>query len=140
MVEPPPAKDDKYVFNPELGEKPLAGKKIRIDKLYFQADSSRINREAFPILDEVVAFMRSNPGITIEIAGHTNSRCGTEFCNELSESRAKAVVDYLSSRGVPPARMQYRGYGKTDPIASDDTVDGRRKNQRVEIRILKMSG
>ena len=133
---PPPPVKETYVHNPELNEKPQSGKKIRIDKLYFQADSSRITEDAFPILDEFASYLRANPEVKIEIGGHTNNRCHEIVCDRLSEDRAKAVADYLAGKGIRSNRMTYKGYGKREPIANNDYFHGRRKNQRVEIKIL----
>ena len=74
----------------------------------------------------------------IEIGGHTNGLCSTEFCNELSEKRAKAVADYFAAKGIKMSRLQYKGYGKTKPLKSNNTEGGRKKNQRVEIKILNL--
>jgi outer membrane protein OmpA-like peptidoglycan-associated protein len=74
----------------------------------------------------------------VEIGGHTNGLCQTEFCNSLSEKRAKAVSEYLTSKGIPSGRLQYKGYGKTQPLADNSTQEGRKQNQRVELKIIKV--
>ncbi len=132
--EPKPKRN--YVLTPELNNKLSSGRKIRLENLYFQADSSRINDEAFPMLDEFATYLIDNPEVKVEIGGHTNNRCADVICNRLSEARAKAVADYLATKGVPRGRLQHKGYGKADPIANNDSYYGRRKNQRVEIKIL----
>lgn len=116
------------------------GQVINIDKFYFMADSSRIEKKNYPILDELVDFMVHNPKVVIEIGGHTNNRCESGYCDELSERRAKSVRDYLLSKGVDGRRIEYKGYGSRKPVASNNTPEGRLKNQRVEIKILSTNG
>lgn len=129
------------------GEKTIAGVKrsemakglaIRLDKLYFEADSSRIESESFEFLNEVYDFLDDNKDVVIEIGGHTNGLPPDDYCDRLSTARAKAVADYLASKGIPRKRLQYKGYGKRQPVASNKTQYGRRKNQRVEIKILEL--
>ncbi len=134
VVTPEPKEN--YVLTPELNKKPQSGKKIRLEKLYFQADSTRITEDAFPILDEFAQFLKSNPAVIIEVGGHTNNRCADIICQQLSEARAKAVASYLAKRGISSNRLKYKGYGKNEPVANNDTYYGRKKNQRVEIKIL----
>lgn len=81
-------------------------------------------------------FLSENTNVIIEIGGHTNGVPPDDYCNWLSSARAKNVADYLYKRGIPTFRIKHRGYGKTRPIASNNTLEGRRKNQRVEIKIL----
>lgn len=116
------------------------GKTIPMKNMVFMADSSRIEKENFPILEDIFGFMMVNEDISIEIGGHTNNRCAEEFCRKLSEKRAKSVVEFLVEKGIPVYRLKYRGYGKSKPIATNDTATGRKKNQRVEIKILRMDG
>ncbi|NNE28222.1 MAG: OmpA family protein [Saprospiraceae bacterium] len=116
------------------------GKKIPLNKMFFMADSSRIEVDNFPILDELFRFMMLNEDISIEVGGHTNNRCQVEFCQMLSEARAKSVVEYLVDKGIPEYRLKYKGYGKSEPIATNNTATGRKRNQRVEVTILKMEG
>ena len=114
------------------------GLSIRLDRLYFEADSSGIDKESFNFLDEVYDFLEVNNDVVIEIGGHTNGLPPDDYCDRLSTARAKAVADYLASKGISRKRLQYKGYGKREPVASNKTPYGRRKNQRVEIKILEM--
>jgi len=61
-----------------------------------------------------------------------------EYCDRLSTSRAKNIALYLYERGIPQSQISYKGYGKRQPIATNQTVDGRRRNQRVEIKIVSL--
>ncbi len=116
-----------------------AGKTVRIDKLYFPADSTTIKKESYPALNEVYDFLMENPKVVVEVGGHTNNVPPHEYCNKLSANRAKAVVTYLVEKGIDTSRLRYKGYGKTNPIATNKTMDGRRRNQRVEIKILSIN-
>lgn len=114
------------------------GQTIRADKIFFETDKSTLTKESYNVVNELVNFLKANPDVSIEVGGHTNGLCTDSFCEKLSTERAKAVVDYLAQKGIPRTRLQYKGYGKKSPIASNDTADGRRKNQRVEIKILTL--
>ncbi|MFZ1515880.1 MAG: OmpA family protein [Saprospiraceae bacterium] len=114
------------------------GQTIKIDKLYFSSDSATIKPESFKVLDSLLVFLQTNEKLIIEIGGHTNSQPPPQFCYILSEKRAKAVADYLISKGIDQYRVKYKGYGKFSPIVSNSTKEGRLRNQRVEIKILKI--
>ena len=77
--------------------------------------------------------MLAYPGLTIEIDGYTDNVGSDEFNQTLSEERAGAVRDYLTSQGVPAGSITSKGFGKTNPVASNDTSQGREQNRRVEL-------
>lgn len=114
------------------------GETIRVDKLYFAADSATIQPTSFGVLEEIYDFLKSNDKVIIEIGGHTNSLPDDEYCDRLSTSRAKNIALYLYGRGIPQGQISYKGYGKRQPISTNQTVEGRRKNQRVEIKIVSL--
>lgn len=116
------------------------GQTIRIDKLYFKADSSSITEQSYPVLDEIYEFLIENASVVVEIGGHTNGIPSPEYCDKLSTERAKAVADYLIQKGIDPERLKYKGYGKRKPIDTNRTAAGRKRNQRVEIKILSLNG
>lgn len=80
--------------------------------------------------------MQRNEAVKIEIGGHTNGVPSVEYCQKLSSARAREVANYIINKGIDKNRVTYKGYGKSKPIASDRTPEGRKKNQRVEIKIL----
>jgi outer membrane protein OmpA-like peptidoglycan-associated protein len=87
-------------------------------------------------LNKLYKFLVDNAGLKIEISGHTDN-VGTEQYNvELSEKRARSVYNYLIDKGIDPKRLSYEGYGESDPIATNETEEGRAKNRRTEIKIL----
>ena len=86
-----------------------------VENIFYDFDRATLRPESKEALDGLVTMMRDNPGLTIEMASHTD-RVGTEEYNiDLSNRRAKAVVDYLIEAGVAPERLQYHGYGKSHP-------------------------
>jgi outer membrane protein OmpA-like peptidoglycan-associated protein len=114
------------------------GQIYRLNKTYFTADSTEISKNATRELEILKKFLIKNTTVTIEIGGHTNSLPDDGYCNELSEKRAKTVANYLKSGGISAKRIKYKGYGKRQPIATNETLRGRQRNQRVEIRILRV--
>jgi OOP family OmpA-OmpF porin len=100
-------------------------------KVLFDFDKAELRPESITELERVVKFMNDVPIATVLVEGHTDS-IGSEAYNlALSDRRAKAVFDYLTSRGVDPARLKSVGKGEAEPIASNDTEEGRQLNRRV---------
>jgi outer membrane protein OmpA-like peptidoglycan-associated protein len=99
--------------------------------VYFDFDSAELRPESITELERVVRFMNDIPSSTALVEGHTDS-IGTEAYNlALSDRRAKAVYDYLTSRGVDPSRLRSVGLGEANPVASNETAEGRQLNRRV---------
>jgi len=115
------------------------GQSIRMDKLYFKNDSAVVTEASYEVLNDIYTFLTKNPEVSVEIGGHTNGLPPHEYCDKLSAERAKVVYDYLLKKGIAANRLQYKGYGKRMPIDSNTTIEGRRRNQRVEIKILKLT-
>lgn len=132
---PPTPKKELDITNVERADL-REGTTIRINNLFFQANKAEITEESFVVLNQLYDFLRSNSDVIVEIGGHTNNQCDDEYCNKLSNDRAKAVADYLASKGIPRDRLRYKGYGKTRPVDLSQTPEGRRKNQRVEVKVL----
>ena len=114
------------------------GQTIRIKNLYFEADTSSIDKDSYEVLNEVFEFLKENKEIIVEIGGHTNGLPKHNYCDKLSTERAREVASYLIRKGISPNRVEFKGYGKRKPIASNMTKEGRVKNQRVEIKILSL--
>ncbi len=100
-------------------------------KLLFDFDSAELRPESITELERVVKFMGDVPFAMALVQGHTDSVGGDAYNLALSDRRAKAVFDYLSSRGVDPARLKSEGKGEAEPIADNKTADGRQENRRV---------
>ncbi|MEN9610209.1 MAG: hypothetical protein RLZZ628_1023 [Bacteroidota bacterium] len=116
------------------------GQVIKIQKLQFDGGTFTINASSFASLDEVYELLSANPNMTVEIGGHTNGNGDDIYCDALSTNRANAVRDYLVNKGIDRTRMKCKGYGKHKHIANDNTPEGKKMNQRVEIKILSLNG
>jgi outer membrane protein OmpA-like peptidoglycan-associated protein/outer membrane protein W len=100
-------------------------------KLLFDFDSAELRPESITELERLVSFMNNVPFATALIEGHTDSVGADAYNLALSDRRAKAVFDYLTSRGVDPARIKSVGKGETEPLADNSTEEGRQENRRV---------
>jgi outer membrane protein OmpA-like peptidoglycan-associated protein len=122
-------------------DKIFVGQKIRLTHLYFNADSVNLDPGSYKVLNELVEYLKAYPKTVIEVGGHTNTIPPDDYCNQLSTQRAKSVQEYLISQGIPATRLQYKGYGKTDPLIANDKYnkEAKLKNQRVEIKILSLT-
>ncbi|MBN2299155.1 MAG: OmpA family protein [Deltaproteobacteria bacterium] len=100
--------------------------------IQFDVGKATIKTDSYPVLDNVARFLEDKPDMNIEIQGHTDSTGPVNVNNALSESRARAVLDYLVSKGIAPERLTSKGYGSSMPVADNDTREGRTLNRRVE--------
>jgi OmpA-OmpF porin, OOP family len=126
-VPPPPP--------PPLPTPALAPTKQRIvlRGVNFDFNSSDIRPEARPVLDQAAEILKANPGVDVKVEGHTDSVGTAEYNQALSVRRAESVYRYLVNRGVDPERFRVEGFGKSQPIASNETEAGRAQNRRVEL-------
>ena len=109
---------------------------IRLNNIFFDFDKYDLRPESYQELDLWVKFLLENRELRMEIDGHTDS-IGTDAYNQkLSERRAKAVVNYLVKNGVDKARIKAVGFGESQPVATNDTPEGRQLNRRVEIKFI----
>lgn len=123
--------------NVDKNIKPNVGDVYRLNRVEFNSNSSYLTKESYPELDKVVQFLNLNPSAHIRITGHTDYVASDEYNQWLSDRRAKRVYDYLADKGIPQDRMSYVGFGKRAPIADNNTEEGRAKNRRVELEIIK---
>jgi len=105
----------------------------------FPVDSYAIQPAAQQTLTEVARTLVSYNQTYVDVLGHTDSTGSDVYNQALSQRRAQSVADYLGSRGVAPARMGIRGFGETQPIATNDTDAGRAQNRRVEIKVVPIT-
>ncbi len=103
--------------------------------VFFDFDKAELKNESRPDLDRATEFLKSNPNVRIEIAGHTDSVGVDSYNQKLSQQRAEAVQQYFVSKGVEAGRMKAKGYGEAQPIADNSTDEGRARNRRVEMRV-----
>lgn len=102
----------------------------------FAFDSSNLQPQFYPVLDDVARTLTEYNQTIVEVAGHTDSVGSDAYNNDLSMRRAQSVASYLSSRGVMQQRLITVGAGESRPIASNDTEQGRAQNRRVEITVV----
>ncbi|HEX9949278.1 MAG TPA: OmpA family protein [Thermodesulfobacteriota bacterium] len=102
----------------------------------FAFNSAELTPQSKGILNEWVARIKSDTTIRVEVAGHTDNIGSDAYNQQLSQRRAKSVVDYFVSQGVSVDRLKAVGYGKTKPVASNKTEEGRAENRRVELHIF----
>jgi outer membrane protein OmpA-like peptidoglycan-associated protein len=105
----------------------------------FPVDRYDIQPQFQSTLNQVAQTLASYNQTYIDVLGHTDSTGSDVYNQGLSERRARSVADYLSARGVAGARVGVRGYGETQPIASNETEVGRAENRRVEIKIVPVT-
>ncbi len=108
-------------------------KKIVLRGVNFDYDKATLQAEGRPTLDEAAEILKANPDASVEIRGYTDSRGSDSYNMRLSERRAQTVKNYLISRGVSASRLTTRGYGESDPVATNETAAGRAQNRRVEL-------
>jgi len=112
------------------------GTKIVLNNIFFDFNKATLRPESVAELDRLNKLMTDMPSLRIEISGHTDNIGSASYNQKLSESRAKAVVDYLAKKGIKRSRMEFKGYGFKQPIASNKTKEGRQQNRRTEFKIL----
>lgn len=132
-VEEPPAGVELYA-----GDTLQVGSTIVLQNIFFDYDKSVLLQQSYNELQKLLAILAKYPAMKIEIRGHTDGHGSADYNQRLSENRAKAVVDYLVMKGVDVKRLYYKGFGKSMPIDSNATEEGRAHNRRVEFRVISM--
>ncbi len=129
--------EDRKPFNLEIFLQPIAiGNKVVLNNIFFDTNKSDIKNESKSELKKLIDFLNLNPAVRIEISGHTDNVGTVQFNQSLSENRAKSVYQYLIRNGINAGRLVYKGYGETQPIASNDNEENRSKNRRTEFMII----
>ena len=105
----------------------------------FQTNSADINSGFYPVLNSVAIVLKEFDKTVVDVAGHADSTGPDDKNLELSQRRAGSVSSYLVAQGINAQRLIATGYGETRPIASNDTVDGRQQNRRVEITLVPVT-
>ncbi len=114
------------------------GSTVRMNNLFFVTGKTEINKMSYPELQRLIDVMKKHTKMEVEIAGHTDDIGSDKVNNKLSLERANAVRDYIITKGIEPERLKAKGYGKTKPVASNKTDEGKKKNRRVDFTILKL--
>jgi len=132
---PAGTRTEPYVMNVDLSAI-KAGQIMVMNNIFFATGEYSLKNESSAEIEKLAALMKTNPGIRVEIGGHTDNVGDKQKNQTLSENRAKAVVDFLVGKNIPADRIVYKGYGDTQPVAPNDSEEGRRKNRRTECKIL----
>lgn len=108
-----------------------------LENVFFEVGQYKLLEESRTELAKLHMYLHNNPGVSIEIGGHTDSTGPEESNQLLSEQRASAVRDFLVEAGIEPGRILARGYASQKPVATNLTEEGRQKNRRTDFRIIK---
>lgn len=120
---------DKYIYA-------IAEDRLVLVGVNFAFDKSELLSDSYTILDRAVKLLNKNPNVDVEIEGYTDYIGSNEYNQNLSEERAQVVKDYLVSQGIASDRLSTIGYGQGNPIADNETEDGRALNRRIVFRII----
>lgn len=135
---------------PEEGFKALYKQRLKIKYIvkdyletyelhvHFKTNEHELDLEDLHVLSALYQKMKDNNVMRIEIAAHTDNVGHDKYNMRLSQRRADAVRDYLLGEGIDPSRIVSKGYGETQPLADNNTEEGRAKNRRVEVRVIKL--
>lgn len=113
------------------------GNKIRLNNVFFDFDKATLRPESKAELGRLYEIMAANPSLKIRINGHTDAKGSDTYNRNLSERRAKAVADHLIKLGIAPGRADYKGFGESQPVATNETDEGRQLNRRTEFEVME---
>ena len=125
--------------NPTTVSDPIDTTVIPLNNIFFDFNKATLRKESITELRQMIKFMHEYPKLKVEISGHTDSIGTDEVNRKLSQERAEAVREYLSSHGIQVTRVTAKGYGASKPVAPNDTEEGRQRNRRTEFRIISRS-
>jgi len=112
-------------------------RKIKLDAVLFDFDSDVLTDDAIQQLEDVYGLLRKNRAMYLEISGHTDEVGPDGYNLSLSKRRAQQVIDHLTTKGIDASRLQLTFFGKQQPVADNETDEGRHQNRRVEFQILE---
>jgi outer membrane protein OmpA-like peptidoglycan-associated protein len=112
-------------------------KTYTLKNVLFDTGKSTLRKESFTTLNDLIEYLKLKPAMTIEIGGHTDNVGTPESNLKLSQERAESVRNYLIAKGISAQRVTAKGYGQTQPVATNTTDEGRQKNRRTEVKIIK---
>jgi OmpA-OmpF porin, OOP family len=137
ILDIPALKPNQFYKNPfKVDIQFEAPKAFVLDNCTFETGKAELKAEAHAVLDELVDYLKRKDDEKIEIGGHTDN-VGKEEANMiLSTNRANTVRAYLLMKGIAPERVTAKGYGMTEPVAENDTAEGKALNRRTEVKVL----
>ena len=113
-----------------------SGQRTRLENVYFATDSDVLLPESRPELQSLAAWLKANPSVRVQIQGHTDNQGSAAYNLDLSRRRAEGVYRELTLQGIESNRLEFKGFGMTKPVDSNDSEQGRARNRRTEILIL----
>ncbi|MEO9871137.1 OmpA family protein [Ekhidna sp.] len=120
--------------------KPISeGESLILKNIYFDIDSYEIKKKSISELDNAYQLLIENPDMIVEIAGHTDDIGSKNYNQQLSEKRAGAVYDMLTSKGISRSRISFKGYADLQPLLPNTTDSNRKSNRRIEFRVLRVN-
>ncbi|PLX05495.1 MAG: hypothetical protein C0594_07200 [Marinilabiliales bacterium] len=127
-------------YNMDFALKPIKeNETVILKNIFFETDSFTLKPESKSELEVLIQFLNENPALSIEIGGHTDNTGSKEYNKELSEKRAESVYNYLLDNGISKEKLSYKGYDFSEPIAPNDTPEGRALNRRTEFKVTKIT-
>ena len=120
-----------------IAEKFQKEQRVVLHNLDFESQSAQIKKESIELLKPIVSYLKTHPNVRLLVAGYTDNTGSKEYNKKLSAQRALSVRNALLQMGIMPKRLSYIGYADENPIASNDTAQGRAKNRRVEFLIIQ---
>ncbi len=120
---------------PEIKKEVIEKVNYAAKNIYFMTASSQLQKISFKGLNEVVAILKDNPELTVDIEGYTDNSGDDQKNQILSEKRADAVKTYFESKGISASRLNSKGFGESNPVADNSTPAGRKQNRRVELKL-----
>lgn len=129
-----PDSKGKYSINLSLKYDPP--RTITLKNVFFDSGKAILKKESYTALNDLYDALKMKPAMVIEIAGHTDNVGSKEANQLLSEQRAVSVRAYLIRKGIEGSRIQAKGYGDSEPVAYNDSSEGRQQNRRTEVRII----
>ena len=125
-------------FIKRVGLSPIKiGEKMLLTNVFYEIDSWELKKESALELNNLANLLSDNKDLLLEIGGHTDATGSADYNQVLSEKRALSVVNYLVKIGISPDRLKYKGYGNTQPISDNESVEGRKLNRRTEAKVIE---
>lgn len=133
----PSLKEDEAFVDPfKVNIKFEAARTYTLKNVHFDVGKATLRPASYPALEELFGYLKNKESIRVEIAGHTDNTGKDSINLRLSQQRAEVIRDYLIKKGIQAPRIVAKGYGSGEPVADNETEEGRQLNRRTEVRIL----
>lgn len=116
---------------------PQIGQKWVLNSVFFEVNTAYLRPTSSDELEALAYFLKQNLHLNIEISAHTNGKCSANFAQRLTESRAEMIANYLENNGIAPKRLKTKAASNTEPRTANDSPQGLRNNQRIEVKIIR---